>query len=230
MKCHDALTRAGKEYRIVVLDDGSSDGTAAAAARLSVRYPLTLLKHEKNQGLGRTLKDGLEYLADHSAPDDIVVTMDCDDTHEPRYILEAVRKLERGHDLVILSRYAEGGGEEGLSAAKSLMSRGAGIFLKAFFPIRGLREYSCGYRVMRASALKKARAAFGDLVRLTGLGFAVCPEFLVRMRMLGARITEVPFTLRYDQKKSPSKNRPLKTILGYFAIVCLYCGRRAPRA
>lgn len=221
------IGKIGEPYRIVVLDDGSKDKTAAVASELSKKYPLELLKHGKNLGLGQTMIDGLEYVAKIAGPEDIVVTMDCDDTHDPSYIHEAIQKIREGFDLVILSRYQKGGGEQGLSAVKSFLSRGAGLFLRIFFPIPGVKEYSCGYRAIRAEALQRAIRVFGrELVKLPHMGFVVTPEILIKFRLLKCRITEVPFMLHYENKPSASKNKPLKTILGYFALVALYWGRK----
>lgn len=218
---------SGESYRIVILDDGSSDGTAAKALSLAKTHPVELLRHEVNQGLGQTMIDGLAHVVKISTDRDHVVTMDCDDTHDPRYVPEALRKLDEGFDLVILSRYQKGGGERGLSFVRSVLSRGAAVFLKLFFPIHGVQEYSCGYRVFKASALKRAFSVFGrDFVRLPHMGFVVTAEILIKLRMLGCRITEVPFVLNYDLKPGKSKNRPLKTIAGYFALVALYWGRK----
>ena len=225
-KFFDEMRRLHEPYQIVVLDDGSSDGTVSEAEKLSKEIPLVLLKHEKNKGLGETMRDGLEYLAKTAGPEDVIVTLDCDDTHEPRFFPAALKKLREGYDVVILSRFCRGGGEEGLSLVKSILSRGAGIFLQIFFPIKGVREFSCGYRVIHASILKTAIETYGaDFIRLAHMGFVVTPEILIRFRMLGARITESPFTLRYDQKPTPSKNNSLRTIKGYFALVWNYWGR-----
>ncbi len=222
--------KSGESYRIVVFDDGSTDGTARVAGELAAKYPVELLRHQPNEGLGATMRDGLTHVARHSSPDDVVVTLDCDDTHDPRYVHDALAKIREGRDVVILSRYQKGGGEEGLSPIKSFLSRGAGTFLKLFFPIKGVKEYSCGYRVFRASALQKAVKTFGDgFVRLPHMGFVVTPEILIKMKMIGCSIAEVPFTLHYDQKPGVSKNRPLKTIAGYFALVALYWGRKPPK-
>ncbi len=60
------------------------------------------------------------------------------------------------------------------------------------------------------------------------MGFVVTPEILIKFRMLGFRIAEVPFVLNYDRKPGRSKNKPLKTIAGYFALVWFYFGRKAP--
>ena len=156
--------------------------------------------------------DGLRHVAEKASYEDIVVTMDCDDTHDPAYLAAALENVRRGNDVVILSRYTPGGGEKGLSRVKSVLSRGAGLFLKLFFPIQGVQEYSCGYRVFRASALKKAFQVFGkDLIRLPHMGFVVTPELLIKFRMLGLKIAETPFVLRYDQKPGKSKNRPMRT-------------------
>lgn len=224
------IKKTGTPYRIVVLDDGSTDRTAEVARELSLKYPLELVRHEVNQGLGQTVIDGFRHVAGSTAADDLVITMDCDDTHEPKYMHSAIDKIREGNDVVILSRYQAGGGEQGLSAIKSFLSRGAGLFLKIFFPIRGVQEYSCGYRVIKASVLHKAWRVFGEgFIRLPHMGFVVTPEVLIKFRMLGSRIAEVPFVLQYGQKAGASKNKPLRTIRGYFALVALYWGRRAPR-
>ena len=230
-KFDEEFKSIGEAYHIVVVDDGSTDGTAAKARDLARHYPVELLKHEVNRGLGVTMVDGLRRVAEIAPDNAMMVTMDCDDTHEPRYMHQAFEKIKEGYDLVILSRYQKGGGELGLSAARSFLSRGAGSMLKIFFPIRGVKEYSCGYRVFRVSSLKKALKVFGDhFVRLPHMGFVVTPEILIKFRMIGARITEVPFVLNYGQKAGASKNRPLKTILGYFFLVWHYWGRKSRQA
>ncbi|HXV18936.1 MAG TPA: glycosyltransferase family 2 protein [Candidatus Omnitrophota bacterium] len=230
-KFDETFKRDHAAYRVVVLDDGSSDGTHAAALKLAERYPMTVLRHEVNQGLGQTMIDGLAHCAAISASTDLVVTLDCDDTHEPKYVHAAIDKIHQGYDLVILSRYQSGGGEMGLSLVKSVLSRGAGLFLKLFFPIKGVHEYSCGYRVFRSAALKSAFLTLGSkFVELPHMGFVVTPEILIKFRMLGFRIAEVPFVLNYGQKPGASKNKPLKTIMGYFHLVLRCWGRRVDRA
>ena len=103
----------------------------------------------------------------------------------------------------------------------------AGRFLKILFPIRGVREYSCNYRIYRGYILKKASKVFGDrLVRLPHMGFAVTPELLIKLRMLKAKIGESPFVLRYDKKPTISTKRTFDTIKGYFTLAFLYIGRK----
>ena len=163
--------------------------------------------------------------------DDWIVILDCDDTHDPKYLPAAIEKARQGYDVVVLSRYEQGGGEEGLSLLKKILSRGAGSFLKFFFPIRGVRDYSCGYRVYRAAILKKAFQVFGRrFIELPHMGFVAMPEVLIKLRMLGCRMAESPFILNYGQKPGKSKNRPLRTIAGYFTLVTLCWGRHGWRS
>ncbi len=86
-KFSEEMKKEKEPYRIVVLDDGSSDRTFQAASELAHRYPITVLRHEKNKGLGETMRDGLEYLVGVSADNDWIVSLDCDDTHEPKFLL-----------------------------------------------------------------------------------------------------------------------------------------------
>ena len=226
-KFDEVLGGGPEKYQIVVFDDGSSDKTTEVAQTLGQKYPIKSLRHEVNKGLGETMRDGMDYLIKTVGDDDAVVTLDCDDTHEPKFLPEAIKKLRTGYDVVILSRFCKGGGQEGLSATKTLLSQGAGLFLKFFFPIRGVKEYSCNYRVFRGAILKKADQVFGKhFIRLAHMGFVVTPEILIKMRMLDAKIGESPFVLRYDQKPTPSSNRPWRTIRGYFGLVGCYWGRK----
>jgi len=226
-KFDDVLKNGFEPYKIVIQDDGSSDRTVAVAEELSRQYPIPVLRHDKNKGLGETMRDGFDYLFKIIQDQDVVVTLDCDDTHEPEFVPAAIEKLRSGYDLIVLSRFCKGGGQAGLSASKTFLSQGAGLFLKFFFPIRGVREYSCNFRIFSGAILKKANQVFGrQFIKLAHLGFAVSPEILIKMRMLGARIAESPFVLRYDQKPTASRNNSLRTIKGYFAIVWNYWGRK----
>ena len=88
--------------------------------------------------------------------------------------------------------------------------------------MRGVREYSCGYRAYSASIIKNAISTYGNsFIQLKGLGFTCTLEKLVKLHMLGARISEVPFVLRYDKKVGSSKMIGSITTLGYVIMVIL---------
>ena len=188
----------------------------------SKTYPLHLITHPVNRGLGETSRDNFEAASRLSAEDDVIVRLDCDDTHEPEFILSMIKKVSEGYDVVIASRFVQGGGQKGVSSYRAFISSGANIFMKVFFPIRGIREYSCGYRAYSASIIKNAISTYGNsFIQLRGLGFTCTLEKLVKLHMLGARITEIPFVLRYDKKTGSSKMIGSITTLGYMVMVVL---------
>jgi dolichol-phosphate mannosyltransferase len=218
-----AQTLTGHEYRMVVVDDGSCDRTAEILAEFSSKLPLDVVTHPINRGLGETERDGFEFITMRCAPGDVVVRVEADDTHEPRYIFSLLEKLESGYDVVNTSRFQPGGGQVGVDGYRAIISRLANLFMQFMFGIPGTRDYSCGFRAYRAQILKDAVAVFGNhFIQLRGLGFTSTLEMIVKLHLLGARFAEVPFVLRYDQKQSGSKMVSSITTLGYFLMALLY--------
>jgi dolichol-phosphate mannosyltransferase len=219
-KIDRVMREMGSWYRVVVVDDGSTDNTAEIAQGLSERYPLHIITHKYNRGLGETIRDGMEYIAEIAQPEDVVIRMDCDDTHEPKYIPAMLAKLSEGYEVVTTSRYAPGGGQIGLDWYRKSISRAANLLFKMAFPVPGLWEYTCGYRAYRAGLVQDALRIFGNkFIDLKGLGFTGTLEKLIKFRMMGARIGEIPFVLRYDQKLSSSKVITSITTLGCLILI-----------
>lgn len=213
----------GEACRVIVCNDGSSDRTAEMLGALDLDLPLEVIHHKVNRGLGETSRDLFERAAEVSGKGDIIVRLDCDDTHEPEFIPVLVEQLRKGYDVVIASRFAPGGGQLGVGDYRALISHCANVFMKVFFPIPRVREYSCGFRAYRAEVIKDAIAFYGnDFIQLKGLGFTCTLEKLVKLKLLGARFGEVPFLLRYDQKQSSSKMLSSITTLGYLIMTILY--------
>lgn len=223
-KIDRSMRQARWAYQIVAVDDGSRDGTAQILRDLSTRYPMSVITHRHNRGLGETARDGFEHIAEIAAPEDIIVRMDCDDTHDPKYIPDMIAKIDAGYEAVTASRYSPGGGQIGVDWYRRTISRIANLLLKTVFPIRGVREYTCGFRAYRASVIQDAIAIFGNrFIDLKGMGFTGTVEKMIKLKLMGARVTEVPFVLRYDQKRSGSKVVTSITTLGYFMLIAKYC-------
>ncbi len=235
-RIHAALHRRRFTYRVVLVDDGSTDETVSRAERFARDMPMDILRHPINRGLGETIRDGIEYCVRRGAPGDVVVRMDCDDSQDPAFIASMIDRLEAGCDVAVASRYPAGGGQTGVHGHRKWLSWAAGWYMKAVFPIRGLRDYSCGYRAYRWEILSRALAVYGNrFIERKDLGFACTLEKLVKLELLGARFAEVPHVLHYDRKKSASKMASLPTTWGYVLLAMKYgrwCGlrRRAWRA
>lgn len=219
----EACSEAQLEYLLVCVDDGSSDGSKELLGKLSERYETRIVEHHLNRGLGETIRDGFECAAQLSADDDIIVRLDADNTHAPQYIPDLVNAICGGADIAIASRFLPGGGMVGLSNDRTIISKMANKIFRVCFPMGGLQEYTCGYRAYRASLIRRAIGFYkGNFLQLRGLGFCCTVEKLVKLKLLGAELREVPFVLRYDLKASESKIALNVTTFGYAMMTVLY--------
>ena len=141
-------------YEIVACNDGSTDLTEQKLEMYRSTLPIRVITHKLNRGLGETIRDLFEDVAERSENSDVVIRMDCDDTHEPEFIQGLIDKLDEGYDVVVGSRFVKGGAQEGLDGYRKFISLMANLFMRTLFPIKGLKEYSSGYRAYRASIIK----------------------------------------------------------------------------
>lgn len=221
-KIDTELTKLKLDHRIVVVNDGSHDATADILSAASGKYKIDIVTHRINRGLGETERDGFEYVAGQSADDDIIIRMDCDDTHEPEYFSALIDKIKEGYDVVSASRFQPGGSQVGVSTYRAFVSRCANIFMRLLLNTQGIKDYSCGFRAYRGKVIKYAVRIFGNgFIQLKGLGFTSTLETLVKLDLLGCRFKEIPFVLRYDRKAGPSKMITSLTTLGYIAMALL---------
>lgn len=212
-----AMRGDGREFTVTVVDDGSTDGTAEAALALAGDVPVSVIRHERNLGLGGAMRTGLRSAADASGPDDVIVTMDSDLTHDPRFAVRMLDRYAQGCDVVIASRFRHGSLEIGVSGFRRLLTRGARLFYGTLVPVPGVRDYSCGYRLYSAAVISQAFERLGDDF-ITERGFACMVEIVGKLRRL-ATFCEVPFVLHYEQKLTASQMRIGRTIADYLRVV-----------
>ncbi len=223
-----ALRGRSADLRVLVVDDGSRDGTALAASAFKGRLALEVIPHGVNRGLGAALRTGLLAALARAGEGDLIGTMDADDTHDPALFGAMWDRLEGERaDLVIASRYAPGGREIGLNPLRRVLSRGASLLLSLAAPVRGARDYTCGFRLYRASTLRRAAEAWGDRL-IEEAGFTCMAELLLKLGRGGAAVAESPLVLRYDRKEGASKMKMMRTIARYFALARRIRARPAP--
>jgi len=203
------------EFHAVLVDDGSSDRTIAEAeaaiAESGGRLPLTVLRHDRNRGLGAGLRTGIYWCLDHARDDDVIVTLDADNTHPPALIPELVRRLEGGYDLAIASRYRQGSAVRGVPGYRRALSDVGRLVFQGLCPIPGVRDYTCCFRAFRVPILRRARLAYGDAL-CSARGFEAVMDLLLRLRPLGVRVIEMGFELDYGSRAGQSKMNVLRTI------------------
>lgn len=208
----------GYDCRIIVVDDGSKDGTSELVTRWALQNPrVTVISHLQNMGLGQAVLTGFgEAICMGVA---CAITMDADASHTEKVINQMVRALQEGADIVIASRFVKGSKQIGVTGGRQILSWGARLLLKMVFNLRGVTDYTINFRAYRTELLKDA------LVRsqrpfLVLRSFAAVVELLLKLAPLAGKIDEVPLVLRYDFKKSRSKLRIMATILDYIRL-CL---------
>lgn len=212
--------KMGSSLGVLVVNDGSTDNTENILRDYVRQNPwAAYISHEENLGLGEAVKTLFFNALNRYREEDVLVTLDGDNTHRPEIIPEMVRTLkEEGLDLVIASRFAKGGKEIGLSLTRKLYSRAAGVLLKAFFPIPNVRDYSCGYRAYELGYLKKATGIYNGEI-ITSNGFECMAEILARFSKIGVKVREYPLELHYELKEGRSKMRIARTIRGYLRLL-----------
>ena len=213
----EAMEDADIAYEIILVDDGSRDRTERIVRECATRMPIRLMRHEVNRGLGATIRDGLVAAAERAEDRDIIVTMDADDTHAPGLILRMVRMISEGHDVVIASRYRPGSRSVGVPFTRLALSHISSWMFRLVFPIRGVKDFTCGYRAYRARVIRESFARYGDHF-LDQDGFQCMVDILLKMRRMNLIFGEVPFILRYDYKEGSSKMNVPKTIRDTLAL------------
>ena len=201
----------GFPYQIIVVDDGSRDATARIAADHARHMPIQVERHEVNQGLGATIRDGLRVAVSLARDEDVIVVMDADNTHTPGLIRNMIRVVREGADVVIASRYQSGSYIRGVPFHRKLLSLGARFLFQLFFPTPGIRDYTCGYRAYRASVLTEAFRRYGDDF-VNEEGFQCMVDILIKLRRMDLIFREVPLILRYDLKGGASKMNVARTV------------------
>ncbi len=214
---HMVLKKTGLPYQIVIVDDGSTDKTSTLAKFYKADAAIQVAKHKINWGLGAAMDTGFKATLKKAKDDDLLISMDADNTHDVTAIPSIMKKYEQEYDLILTSRFLPGGGDQGISLLRKILSHQAGHIFQLLFPIAGVREYTSSYRGYRISLLRRAYAHFGDNF-INEKGFNCMLEILVKLSTFSPKIIEVPVMLYYDRKKGKSKMDIKKTMWRYMVI------------
>jgi dolichol-phosphate mannosyltransferase len=218
-RMRDSAPALAEPFEVIVVDDGSSDGTAAAAEREhTAAMPVRVVRHARNRGLHGALDTGFRAALERTGPDDWIVTMDADDTHPPDLMASMLAKGRAGADVVIASRFQPGAEWFGLSWDRLLFSKGVSWMFRLAWPLRGVRDYTCGYRLYRARILEAAYERYGDAF-VDEPSFACMPDVLWKVSRLRPSFAEVPLSLHYDRKPGASKMNVSRTIRRTLALI-----------
>ena len=192
----DQRTSHDLDLTVLVVDDGSPDGTGAEADRLAVELPWVRVLHRTSKdGLGRAYLAGFRAALDGGA--DIVMEMDCDFSHDPADVVRLVAATEDA-DFVIGSRNVAGGGVRGWPWYRQVISKGGSFYARTILRMR-VRDMTAGFTAIRRRVLEQL-----DLDGIDASGYMFQVELKYRTVRAGFRIREVPVTF-IDREYGESK-------------------------
>jgi dolichol-phosphate mannosyltransferase len=183
--------------RVLVIDDGSPDGTGEIADRLVAELPwLEVLHRPRKEGIGRAYLAGFARVLETDA--ELVLEMDCDFSHDPRDVPRLIAACEDGADLALGSRWVDGGGTENWGLARRVISRGGSLYARLVLGV-GIRDLTGGFKCFRRPVLETIDR---DAIAARGYGFQI--EGTYRALRAGFRVVEVPITF-VDRRVGESK-------------------------
>jgi dolichol-phosphate mannosyltransferase len=202
----DVFRENGLDANIVVVDDNSPDGTGELADELARSLPFVSVVHRpRKEGLGPA------YLAAFrtalAAEPQLVLTMDCDFSHDPADVPRLVRGAESA-DVVVGSRYIPGGGVRNWGPLRRAISRGGSLYAQVLLGV-GVRDLTGGFKCYRREVLEQI-----GLERITSRGYAFQIETTYRALRAGFRVIEIPivFTDREAGRSKMSRTIVLEAI------------------
>jgi dolichol-phosphate mannosyltransferase len=169
---------------VLVIDDNSPDGTGRLAEDLAATDPRVHALHRPGKlGLGTATVAAMRYAMDHDY--DYLVNLDADFSHHPRYLPALIAGMKR-HDIMIGSRYVQGGGTENWPLARRIMSKSVNSMARLLMRIPA-RDTSGAFRCYRVAKLRQVA-----LDKIVSRGYSFQEEMLYRCRLAGCRMGETP--------------------------------------
>ena len=201
-----------KKFTVVVIDDCSNDKTQFLKKKFN-KFKLIYRRHNKNKGLRQSLETGFKVIKEKLKKNDLVITMDGDNTHPVKIIPKMIRHMNGNKsDIVIASRFTAHSKVNGLSTSRKLLSIFAKYIFTYRFPYKNLKEYTCNFRIYRSYLITKL---------LTNKKFFKNEDFNIAVKVLlfmthnfkNIKLSEFPLVLNYHYKIGSSKMRIFKNIL-----------------
>jgi dolichol-phosphate mannosyltransferase len=203
--------------KFVFVDDGSSDKTVELINKFFYGTDFVVLGDGENYGPGYAFNLGFEWILNNSSNnDDVVLTIEADNTSDLKIFPVMIANCNLGYDLVLASVYAQGGGFGKTSFFRKVYSFMANSILRLVFDIKVL-TLSSFYRLYKISLIKAIKEKNKDII--TEPGFISMVEILIKAIKLEAKIIEVPMLLNSENRKGKSKMKIFKTILSYLRFL-----------
>lgn len=211
---------SGVDYKIIVVNDGSTDDSLAVLNRLSGQR-VKIATYKVNMNVGAVFSTGISrVLTESGNDDDVMIIMESDQTSAINLVPTLIKEIVFGkQDVVIASRYKQPGRYKNFPRLREIYSRGANGLMRWCFPIKAVNDYTIFFRAYRVKVLRRAVKYFGLFGLIQSKGFVANAELLIKLSLLTQRFKEIPFTYNYAKKIGASKIKVWRTINEYFVLV-----------
>jgi dolichol-phosphate mannosyltransferase len=191
-----ALSADGR-VDVLIIDDNSPDGTGQIADQLAATESRAHVLHRPSkEGLGKAYLDGFRWALERGYQ--LILEMDADFSHDPKYLPRLLDQAQAGADLVLGSRYVEGGGTVNWGLLRRMVSRAGSLYARSVLSL-DLRDLTGGFKCFRRQVLESVQL---PSVQSTGYAFQI--ELTYRAIKKGFRVVEIPIVFE-DRRVGQSK-------------------------
>jgi len=201
------IEKLGINPSILVIDDSSPDGTGNIVTKLRKKYKnIVLVSRRQKAGLGTAITNGFRFVLSQPNPPHYVITMDADYSHNPQDIPRLLHEAKKGYDVVVGSRYSQGGKVEGWSMTRVIISRIANKIAAKLVALR-IRDFTSGFRCYSMPYIQKV------LQNLHSQTYEIQIETLRQAHIHNAKVTEIPIT--FTSRKMGKSKLTINEILSF---------------
>lgn len=220
---NNSLEKLKIKYEIIICIDGSNDNSYQILKYFQKNLPIKILDPINQNGLGLAYKRIFTEIAKNCQDDDIIISLDSDNTHDPKQIDGMIQHLNNNDlDIVICSRFANKSIITKFPLYRQIITKTVSKLLQIIFPIKiisqkNLQDYTSGYRAYKAQKIKQLYELKGDNF-ITEPEFTYTCELIIKLARIKSKIDEYAISYNYGKKNSKSK---LKIIPNFIRLIIM---------
>lgn len=213
-----------RDFEIIICLDGTNDNSIKVISTFEKLCTIKILPQVSQRGLGLAYKRLFSEIIRHSKDEDLVISLDADNTHNPEQISEMITHFEKNSlDFLVASRFCGNSVMSDFPIHRQLISKCTSILLQTIFAVKKisgekLQDYTSGYRIYRAKKLKELFEKEKDNF-ITEPEFTYTCELLIKLSRLKSRIDEIPISYDYGNKIGKSKLRIMRNFWRLFVML-----------
>ena len=206
-----------RDFEIIFCLDCTTDNSSSVIERFAKDCKITILPQDNIRGLGRAYKKIFLHLLLNCNDDDLIISLDADNTHNTSQIQSMMEYFEKNSlDFLIASRFFEKSLISSFPLHRKLISKLTSLILQKLFAVKNINQqnildYTSGYRIYKGKILKEIYKKYNDNFILEPEFTYTC-ELLIKISRLAFRIDEIPILYNYKNKIGASKMRILQNL------------------